>query len=103
MKTPQVILVTFLSFCVTNSVHDNNFDNGVEDFMDYAVQLLKEDLSQTAARTIKKRSTASDNPGYYAMPLPPLPTDVTHNLSRMKLATNVNMDLVSFSSDSSDF
>lgn len=103
MKTPQVILVTFLSFCVTNSVHDNNFDNGVEEFMDYAVQLLKEDLSQTAARTMKKRSTASDNPGYYAMPLPPLPTDVTHNLSRMKLATNVNMDLVSFSSDSSDF
>ena len=67
--------------------------------MDYAVQLLKEDLSQTAARTMKKRSTASDKPGYYAMPLRPLPTDVTHNLSRMKLATNVNMDLVSFFSD----
>lgn len=99
MKTSQVILVIYLTLYVTNSVHDNNVDNDVEEFMDYAVQLLKEDLRQTAARTMKKRSTASDKPGYYAMPLPPLPTDVTQNLSGMKLATNVNMDLVSFCSE----
>lgn len=92
MKTLLVILVIFLPFHLTHTAPDNN----VEKFMDYAVQLLKEDLRQTSARTMKKRSTNSDNPGYYAMPLPPLPTDVRHNLSGMKLATNVNMDLVRF-------
>ena len=92
MKTLLLILVIFLTFYLTHTAQDNN----VEEFIDYAVQLLKEDLRQTSARTMKKRSSNSDNPGYYAMPLPPLPTDVRHNLSGMKLATNVNMDLVRF-------
>ena len=92
MKTLLEILVIFLTFCLTDSAQDN-----IEEFIDYAVQLLKEDLRQTSARaSMKKRSTNSDNPGYYAMPLPPLPTDVRQNLSGMKLATNVNMDLVRF-------
>ena len=91
MKTLLEILVIFLTFSLTDSTQDN-----IEEFIDYAVQLLKEDLRQTSARTMKKRSTNSDNPGYYAMPLPPLPTDVRQNLSGMKLATNVNMDLVRF-------
>ena len=91
MKTLLEIFVIFLTFSLTDSTQDN-----IEEFIDYAVQLLKEDLRQTSTRTMKKRSTNSDNPGYYAMPLPPLPTDVRQNLSGMKLATNVNMDLVRF-------
>ena len=88
------VLVTLMTFCepVTSPVPDND----IEEFMNFAVNLLEEDLSQNSKRAMKKRSTVTDNPGFYAMPLPPLPTDVTNNLSRMKMVNNVNMDLVSF-------
>ena len=88
------VLVTLMTFCepVTSPVPEND----IEQFMKFAVNFLKEDLSQNSKKAIKKRSTANDNPGFYAMPLPPLPTDVKNNLSRMKMVNNVNMDLVSF-------
>ena len=88
------VLITLITFF--EAVKCSLPGNDVEDFMNYAVNLLKEDLSQNSERAMKKRSTATDNPGFYAMPLPPLPTDVKNNLSRMKMVNNVNMDLVSF-------
>ena len=93
MKTSLVTLFILVTShgSVTSSVYD---DDDVEDFVNYAVKLLKEDLKQSSGRTTKKRS-ANDNPGYYAMPLPYLPTDVRDNLPGIKMATNVNMDLVS--------
>ena len=94
MKTSLLaVLVTLMTFCepVTSQVPDND----IEEFMNFAVNLLKEDLSQNSKTAMKKRSTVTDNPGFYAMPLPPLPTDVKNNLSRMKMVNNVNMDLVS--------
>ena len=87
-------LITLMTFC--EPVTSPEPDNDIEEFMNFAVNLLKEDLSQNYKTAMKKRSTETDNPGFYAMPLPPLPTDVTNNLSRMKMVNNVNMDLVSF-------
>ena len=54
-------------------------ERDIQDFVNYAVDLLKRDLNENF-NVISKRS--ANDPGYFALPLPPLPTDVTDNLSK---------------------
>ena len=68
-----------------------SIEEDIQDFVNYAVDLLRRDLDENF-NTVSKRS--ANDPGYFALPLPPLPTDVTDNLSGMQLATDVDTDLV---------
>ena len=78
------------------STQTRGYDNNIEEFIDFAVDLLAKDLEQNFPHMKTKRSAAAseDGPGYYALPLPHIPHDVRDNLSGMKLATNVDPDLV---------
>ena len=66
-------------------------DKDIQDFVNYAVDFLRRDLDENFNMVSKRSANA---PGYFALPLPPLPTDVTDNLSGMQLATDVDTDLV---------
>ena len=82
------ILLFHLAVKQALSIEENK---DIQDFVNYAVDLLRRDLDENF-NIVSKRS--ANDPGYFALPLPPLPTDVTDNLSGMQLATDVDTDLV---------
>ena len=66
-----------------------------ERFLEFGVRLLLEDINGGARRTLTKR----ESPGFYALPLPQLPSDLTGNLAGMKLTNNIDPDLVKLAND----
>lgn len=52
---------------------------------------------RTPRRGISKREASG--PGFYALPLPHLPSDVRGNLAGMKLTSNIDQDLVALAND----
>ena len=59
------------------------------------MRLLLEDINGGGRRTLAKRET----PGFYALPLPQLPPDVTGNIAGMKLTNNVDPNLVNLANE----
>ena len=70
-------------------------DQEFEKFLEFGVRLLLEDINGATGRTLTKR----ESPGFYALPLPGLPSDVTGNIGGMKLTNNVDPNLVKLAND----
>ena len=66
-----------------------------ERFLEFGVKLLVEDINGGARRSLTKR----ESPGFYALPLPQLPSDVRGNLAGMKLTNNIDPDLLKLAND----
>ena len=88
-------MISSLMLLVVSSAGVATVDQQVERFLEFGVRLLLEDINGEAGRRLTKR----ESPGFYALPLPGLPSDVTGNIGEMKLTNNIDPDLVQLAND----
>ena len=62
--------------------------------MQFSANLLVNEISGGGGRRVSKRESKRESSGYFALPLPPLPSDVRGNIEGMKLSSDIDPDLV---------